>query len=255
MKFISWNVNGIKSCIKNGSFEKVLNEQDADFFCIQEIRTNQKVDLLFDKYKQFWNCSASKSGYSGTAIFCKKEPINVKYGIQDEYGEELDDEGRILTLEYSDFYLVNCYTPNSQLNTKRLNYRLEFDEFFRNYVKKLNNNKNVVICGDFNIAYQKLDVCKEYRNGRENIGFSNEEKEAFSELLNCGFLDTFRYFHPQIQKYTWWFHNDTDRKNNIGWRLDYFLISEELRKQIRKAEIHTEITGSDHCPIELELEV
>lgn len=256
MKFISWNVNGLKNCINNGEFEKTLEKLDADFFCVQEIKCSKKIEIKgLEKYMQFWNFSEKRKGYSGTAIFSKKEPINVVYGIMDEYGQDLDKEGRIVTLEYPEFYLVNCYVPNSKLKRERFNYRLEFNEFFIDYIEKLNFQKNVIICGDFNVANENIDICKNYRrNVLNNIGFSDEEKTSFKDLLNIGFIDTFRYYHPTYQKYSWWF-SDTDRDNGKGWRLDYFLISEELRKNIRKADILDEINGSDHCPILLELKL
>lgn len=255
MKFISWNTNGLKNCIEKGEFEKTFKELNADVFCIQEVKSSKPIEFDCGEYKQFWNLAKSKNGYSGTAIFCKKEPNKVYYGIQDEYGEDYDTEGRVLTLEYSDFFLVNCYVPNSKANKTRLNYRLEFDEFFKRYIEKLNSIKNVIICGDFNIAYNSIDICPYYRNNHETIEFLEEEKLAFQELLNLGLVDTFRYYHPQRQKFSWWFQNEENRKNNIGWRLDYFLISDEMKKQIRKADILNNIYGSDHCPIELVMEV
>ena len=255
MKFISWNVNGLQNCIEKGDFEKTFKELSADFLSIQEVKSSKKIEFDCGEYKQFWNLARSKNGYSGTAIFTRRKPNKVYYGIQDEYGEDYDNEGRILTLEYSDFFLVNCYVPNSKASKNRLNYRLEFDEFFRNYIDKLNSIKNVIICGDFNIAYKEIDICFDYRNNNDAVSFLQEEKIAFEELLDIGLIDTFRYYHPQQQKYTWWFHNEENRKNNIGWRLDYFLISSELKKQIRKADILNDIFGSDHCPIELILEV
>ena len=257
MKFISWNVNGIVACNKEKNFEKILKDFDADFFCIQELKTNNNVQIEFKEYKQFWNYS-NKKGYSGTAIFAKKQPIKVEYGLIDEYGDNFDTEGRVITLEYSDFYLVTCYTPNSQSSIKRLNYRLEFDDIFIEYIKNLNNRKGVIICGDLNIAYQNIDICSNYRqrniNKNEMKNFFDEEKFAFTEILNIGFIDTFRYFHPQSQKFSWWFSEKT-RKENIGWRLDYFLVSKEYQSNIRKADVHDEILGSDHCPIELELNI
>ena len=257
MRFISWNINGIKNCIKNDRFEQAFKNLNADFFCIQEIKCNNKMDTKESKkYLQFWNFSEVKKGYSGTAIFCKKEPVKVYFGIEDEYGENFDKEGRVITLEYSDFFLINCYIPNTRTGIKRLNYRLRFDELFKNYIENLNLKKNIIICGDFNIAYKKLDICKEFRVKPYNNfnGFFNEEKIAFEDLLNLGLIDTYRYFHPQQQKYSWYF-DENNRKKNIDWRLDYFLISKELRKSIRKAEIHNEILGSDHSPIELELKI
>jgi len=255
MKFISWNVNGLKKCIEKGDFENTFKELDADFFCIQEVKSSKEILFNCKGYMQFWNLAKVKNGYSGTAIFTTKMPNNVIYGMQDEYGNNLDQEGRILTLEYPDFFLVDCYVPNSKASKNRLNYRLEFDEYFKNYIDKLNTKKNIVLCGDMNIAYKKIDICPNYRSFsvKENE-FHNEEKVAFEELLNIGLVDTFRYFHPQQQKFSWWFQNDENRKKNIGWRLDYFLISNELKKRIRKADVLDNIFGSDHCPIDLILE-
>ena len=257
MKFISWNINGLNSCIKNGRFEEAFEKLNADFFCIQEIKNNSKIDIKNTrKYLQFWNFSEIKRGYSGTVIFCKKEPTRSYYGIEDEYGENFDKEGRVITLEYSDFFLVNCYVPNTKTGAERLNYRLKFDEIFKNYIEKLNLKKNVIICGDFNVAYKEIDICKEFRvkSYNNDTGFFDEEKIAFEDLINLGLIDTFRYFHPQQQKYSWYF-DENNKKNNIGGRLDYFLISNELANNIEKAEIHDEILGSDHLPIELELKL
>ena len=256
MKLISWNVNGFRKCMNNGGFEELLKNVNTDFLCIQEIKCNEKIEIKnLENYLQFWNFPKMKKGYSGTAIFSKKEPIKVVYGIKDEYGDDLDDEGRIITLEYPEFYLVNCYIPNSKMKRERLNYRLEFNEFFIDYIEKLNFKKDVIVCGDFNVAYQKKDICKDFRSKFiEDIIFSDDERKSFEELLNIGLIDTFRYYHPEEQKYSWWFDNKS-RKENIGWRLDYFLVSDELKKYIKKAEIHNEISGSDHCPIELQLEL
>ena len=259
MRFISWNVNGIRSCLESGEFDRLFNTVHADFYCLQEIRLSRKIKIDINNYEQFWHCSTVKGGYAGTAIFCKEKPLKVTYGIEDEYQENFDKEGRVITLEYSDFFLVNCYIPNTKTGVDRLNYRLKFDDCFREHINKLNSEKNVIVCGDFNIAYQNIDVCKNYRVSDSNKNalkeFSDEEKSNFKELLEIGLIDSFRYFHPQSQKYTWWLHNSEDRKNDIGWRLDYFLISEELRKSIRKADILTNVKGSDHCPIELELKL
>ena len=255
MKFISWNVNGLRNCTNNGEFLKFFNKEKADFFCLQEIKSNEtQIAFKSKDYKQIWNYS-SKKGYSGTVIFTKIEPLNIKYGFEDEYGENFDNENRVITLEYTDFFLVNVYFPNTKNSKKRFNFRLEFDEYFNNHIANLNKIKNVIICGDFNIAHKNIDICKDYRIKTDDKNFFSEEKNDFEELLNIGLIDSFRYFHPQQQKFTWWFHNDSDKINNIGWRLDYFLISKELRKNIRKAEILNNINGSDHCPIELDLQL
>ena len=255
MKLISWNVNGLKNCIKNGKFEETLKNLNADFFCVQEVKCNEEIKLKeLEKYFNFWNFSESKKGYSGTAIFTKKAPTNIYYGIKNEYKESLDKEGRIITLEYPNFYLINCYFPNSKMKRERFNYRLEFNEFFIDYIEKLNFQKNVIICGDFNVAKENIDVCNEYRKKLDNNGFFDEEKASFENLLDLGLIDCFRYYHPQQQKFSWWF-DEENREKNIGWRLDYFLVSQELKKNIRKAEILNDIFGSDHCPIELELKL
>lgn len=253
MKLISWNVNGIRACQKSGAFDDFFNEANADFFCLQETKLSKEIKIEKEGYMQFWNTSKRK-GYSGTAIFCRKEPIKVEYGLKDDYGDEIDSEGRILTLEYNDFYLVNCYTPSSKNDGDRAEFRMKWDKCFRNYVSDLNDEKYVIMCGDFNVSHMPIDMCLEYRKSK-NIPFDETERNAFSKLLKEGFIDTYRYFHPQMVNYSWWSCSDKDRAENMGWRLDYFLISEDLKKQVRKAEIHTKILGSDHCPIELELKI
>lgn len=251
MKFISWNVNGIRACIESKEFEKLFLSENADFFCVQETKlSNKSFKIELPSYKQFWNISKSKLGYSGTAIFCKEKPINIIYGLKDEYGENIDNEGRLLTLEFNDFYLINCYTPNSRYNRDRENFRLEWDDYFFEYIDELNNEKNVIICGDFNVAHKNIDCCINFKQS-DKLKFSEENRRAFSDLLEIGLIDTFRYFHPQQRTFTWW----NDKEKNIGWRLDYFLISEELRKNIRNADILTNIKGSDHSPIKLEVKL
>lgn len=252
MKFISWNVNGLRNCTHNGEFLKFFNKEKPDFFCIQEIKSSQNQIAFRSKdYKQYWNYS-SKKGYSGTAVFTKIEPLSVEFGLKNEYGEKFDNENRIITLEYNEFFLINCYTPNSQFNRKRLNFRQKWDEVFKNYIYELNNIKDIILCGDFNVAHKDIDICNQYKNSKKD-DFINEERVAFSELLNVGLIDTFRYFHPQKKEFTWNFNGENNEK--IGWRLDYFLVSDYLKKQIRKANIYQKIDGSDHCPILLELEI
>lgn len=251
MKFVSWNVNGIRACMKTGIFETFFDKENADFFCIQETKLSNEIVLEKNGYLQFWNNSKRK-GYSGTAIFCKRKPLNVEYGLKDEYGENIDFEGRLITLEYRDFYLINCYTPNSKNGKSRVGFRTNWDEKFRRYIEELNKKKYVIIGGDFNVSHTLRDMCKDYRKNIE-IPFEETERNAFDELLKSDLIDTYRFFHPQFQKYTWWCCSDKKREDNLGWRLDYFLISQDLKKNIRKADIYTDVLGSDHCPIELEL--
>lgn len=253
MKLVSWNVNGIRACIKTGNFDKFFDNANADFFCVQETKLSKEIKIEKNGYMQFWNNSVKK-GYSGTAIFCKKRPIRVKYGLKDDDENDIDFEGRVITLEYNDFYLVNCYTPSSKSDGNRAEFRMMWDRYFRNYISELNSEKYVITCGDFNVSHTPRDMCLDYRKSK-NIPFDETERNAFNKLLNEGFIDTYRYFHPQMNDFSWWCCSDKDREENIGWRLDYFLISEDLKKQIRKADIHTKILGSDHCPIELELSI
>ena len=247
MKLISWNVNGIRACVQKG-FLDFFNEVDADIFCIQEIKLQEgQINLELEGYHQYWNY-AEKKGYSGTAIFTKKEPISVYYGLGIE---EHDREGRVITLEFEDFYMITVYTPNSQNGLARLDYRMKWEEDFKNYLKNLEKTKPVIVCGDLNVAHKEIDL-KNPTTNRKNAGFTDEEREKFTELLNAGFIDTFRYFYPDTKGiYSWWSYRFNARKNNAGWRIDYFITSESLKDRLESAKIHTEILGSDHCPVEL----
>ena len=251
MKLISWNVNGIRACVTKG-FMDFFNEIDADIFCIQESKMQEgKLELEMPGYYQYWNY-AEKKGYSGTAIFTKKEPMDVKYGIGIE---EHDHEGRVITLEFEDFYMVTCYTPNSQNELKRLDYRMQWEDDFKAYLKKLEESKPVVLCGDLNVAHKEIDL-KNPKTNRKNAGFTDEEREKMTKLLDDGFIDTFRYFYPDLEgKYSWWSYRFKAREKNAGWRIDYFIVSEALKDKLEGADIHTEILGSDHCPIELDLNI
>ncbi|KGR91808.1 exodeoxyribonuclease [Rhizophagus irregularis] len=251
MKFISWNVNGIRACLTKG-FLDYFNEVDADFFCIQETKCQDgQVQLELDGYHQFWNY-AQKKGYSGTAIFTKHQPNHVKYGVGDE---EEEQEGRIITLEYNDFYLVNVYTPNSQRDLARLPYRLNWEEKLANYLISLNQQKPVVYCGDLNVAHEEIDL-KNAKANMGNSGFTVEEREKMSRLLSSGFVDSFRYLNPtKTDSYTWWSYMNKVRERNIGWRIDYYIVSEQLKDQIEEVDIHSNIYGSDHCPILLKLDL
>lgn len=247
MKLISWNVNGIRACVQKG-FLDFFNEVDADIFCIQESKLQEgQINLEFEGYHQYWNY-AEKKGYSGTAIFTKKEPISVYYGLGIE---EHDKEGRVITLEFEDFYMITVYTPNSQNGLARLDYRMKWEEDFKKYLKDLEKTKPVIVCGDLNVAHTEIDL-KNPTTNRKNAGFTDEEREKFTELLNDGFVDTFRYFYPDTKGvYSWWSYRFNARKNNAGWRIDYFITSESLKDRLQSAKIHTEILGSDHCPVEL----
>ena len=247
MKLISWNVNGIRACVQKG-FLEFFNEVDADIFCIQESKLQEgQINLELEGYHQYWNY-AEKKGYSGTAIFTKKEPISVYYGLGIE---EHDREGRVITLEFEDFYMITVYTPNSQNGLARLDYRMKWEEDFKNYLKNLEKTKPVIVCGDLNVAHKEIDL-KNPTTNRKNAGFTDEEREKFTELLNAGFIDTFRYFYPDTKGiYSWWSYRFNARKNNAGWRIDYFITSESLKDRLESAKIHTEILGSDHCPVEL----
>ena len=247
MKLISWNVNGLRACLQKG-FMDSFNELDADIFCIQESKLQQgQVELDLPGYHQYWNY-AEKKGYSGTAIFAKEEPLNVAYGIGIP---EHDHEGRVITLEYPDFYLITVYTPNSQDGLARLPYRMQWEEAFLAYLKKLEENKPVIFCGDLNVAHKEIDL-KNPKTNRKNAGFTDEERNCFSTLLAAGFIDTFRYFYPDATGiYSWWSYRFQARAKNAGWRIDYFCVSESLRDRLQSAAIHTEIMGSDHCPVEL----
>ena len=251
MKLISWNVNGIRACLEKG-FLDAFRELDGDFFCLQETKAQrEQVTLELPGYYQFWY-SAEKKGYSGTAIFAKREPLSVTYGVG---VEELDHEGRLICLEYDTFYLLTCYTPNAQDGLKRLDFRMAWEDAFREYLKKLDQSKAVILCGDLNVAHQEIDL-KNPKSNRGNAGFSDEERGKFTQLLESGFTDTFRHLYPDLKDaYSWWSYRFNARKNNTGWRIDYFLTSDRLKDRISAAEIHTTIFGSDHCPVSLELNI
>ena len=246
-KFISWNVNGLRAVCGKG-FADIFTELDADFFCLQETKLQEgQIDLEFLGYRSFWNY-ADKKGYSGTAIFTRHEPVSVTYGIGID---EHDHEGRVITLEMEKFFLVCVYTPNAQDGLKRLEYRMRWEDDFREYLKKLSAIKGVIVCGDLNVAHKEIDL-KNPKSNRMKPGFTDEERGQFTNLLDAGFIDTFRYFHPdQADIYSWWSYRFQARQKNIGWRIDYFVASENLRDRLESARIHTEIYGSDHCPVEL----
>ena len=247
MKLISWNVNGIRACVGK-NFMEFFNEVDADIFCLQETKLQEnQIDLQLEGYYQYWNY-AKKKGYSGTAIFTKKEPLNVIYGMGIE---EHDQEGRLITLEFEDFYMVTVYTPNSQSELKRLNYRMKWEDDFKKYLKELDKKKPVIVCGDLNVAHKEIDL-KNPKTNRKNAGFTDEERSKFTELMEAGFIDTFRYFYPDKENiYSWWSYRFKAREKNAGWRIDYFCVSEKLEDRLVSASIHTEVLGSDHCPVEL----
>ena len=251
MKFISWNVNGLRACVQKG-FLDFFNSIDADFFCIQESKLQAgQIDLDLPGYHQYWNY-AEKKGYSGTAIFAKNKALSVSYGVGIE---EHDKEGRVITLEYDNFYLVTCYTPNSQNELKRLPYRMQWEDDFREYLKTLDAKKPVVLCGDLNVAHNEIDL-KNPKTNRKNAGFSDEERAKMTELLGSGFTDTFRYFYPDAEGiYSWWSYRFKAREKNAGWRIDYFLVSPSLKEKLQDAKIHGEIMGSDHCPVELDIDL
>lgn len=249
MKLISWNVNGIRACVTKG-FLDYFNEIDADIFCIQESKLQAgQIDLNLEGYHQYWNY-AERKGYSGTAIFTKEEPLNVSYGIGIE---EHDKEGRVITLEFDKFYMVTVYTPNSKNELARLDYRMTWEDAFREYLLELDKKKPVIICGDLNVAHKEIDL-KNPKTNLRNAGFTEEERSKFTELLNVGFTDTFRYFYPDVTGvYSWWSYRFKAREKNAGWRIDYFVTSESLKDRLVGAKIHTDIFGSDHCPVELEI--
>ena len=250
MKFISWNVNGLRACDGKG-FRDIFKDLDADFFCLQETKLQEgQIDMQFEGYKSFWNY-AEKKGYSGTAIFTKHEPLSVNYGIG---VEEHSHEGRVITLEMDNFYLVGMYVPNSQDELKRLDYRMRWEDDLRHYLMELDKKKPVVMCGDLNVAHEEIDL-KNPKTNHHNAGFSDEERGKFTELLNSGFTDTFRYKYPEQVTYSWWSYRFKAREKNTGWRIDYFVVSDRLRDNIADAGIHTEIMGSDHCPVELILDI
>ena len=249
MKLVSWNVNGLRACVKKG-FLDYFQEVNADIFCVQETKLQEgQISLEFDGYYQYWNYAAKK-GYSGTAVFTKVKPLSVKYGVGEEEGEE---EGRILTLEFDDFFLVNVYVPNSQRNLARIGYRLEWEDRILQHLNDLDKIKPVVLCGDLNVAHQEIDL----RNPKSNIGnsgFTDEERGKMTSLLDAGFIDSFRHFYPQQEgAYTWWSYMNKVRERNIGWRIDYFIVSDSMQERLVNAEIHCDVMGSDHCPVVLEL--
>lgn len=250
-KLISWNVNGLRACVGK-NFEAEFAALDADFFCLQETKMQAgQLDLEFDGYVSFWNY-AEKKGYSGTAIFAKEKPLAVFYGMNDAY---YDNEGRVITLEYDTYFVVTCYTPNAQDGLKRIEYRMSWEDKFRKYLLELDSRKPVIFCGDLNVAHEEIDL-KNPKTNRGNAGFSDEERGKFTELLESGFVDTFRYFYPDLTgAYSWWSYRFNARANNAGWRIDYFCVSERLTEKLVGASIHSEIFGSDHCPVELLIEV
>lgn len=251
MKFISWNVNGLRACEGKG-FRDIFNELDADFFCLQETKLQEgQIDLQFPGYESYWDY-AEKKGYSGTAIFTRHKPLSVARGLGIDAH---DHEGRAVTLEFEQFYLVTAYVPNSQDGLRRLDYRMTWEDDFRAYLKSLDERKPVVVCGDLNVAHQEIDL-KNPKSNRRNAGFTDEEREKFSLLLEAGFTDTFRYFYPDKEEiYSWWSYRFKAREKNAGWRIDYFLASNRLQPQLRSASIHTEIFGSDHCPVEVNIDL
>ncbi|WP_181248872.1 exodeoxyribonuclease III [Listeria seeligeri] len=251
MKLISWNVNGLRAAVKKG-FLEYFDSVDADIFCLQETKLQAgQIDLDLPAYKDYWNY-AMKKGYSGTAIFTKKEPLSVQYGLGIE---EHDTEGRVITLEFEKFFMVTVYTPNSQAELKRLDYRMTFEDAILAYVKKLDETKPVVLCGDLNVAHEEIDL-KNPKTNRKNAGFSDEERAKFTAFLEAGFVDSFRYFYPDLEDaYSWWSYRMNARARNIGWRIDYFVVSERLKDNLVDAKIHPDVLGSDHCPVELELNI
>lgn len=250
MKMISWNVNGLRACVGKG-FLDFFNRVDADVFCVQETKLQEgQIELELEGYHQYWNYAIQK-GYSGTAIFTKNKPLEVTYGIGIE---EHDNEGRVITLEFGECYLVNVYTPNSQRGLERLDYRMKWDDDFRSYLKGLDKDKPVIVCGDLNVAHKEIDL-KNPSTNRKNAGFTDEERGKFTELLEAGFIDSYRYFYPdKTEAYTWWSYMFNARARNAGWRIDYFCVSERIKDRLLKADIHQDVLGSDHCPVELVLE-
>lgn len=251
MKFISWNVNGLRAVIAKGGFIEYLEEVDADIFCLQEIKLQSgQIDLNPEGYHVYWNY-AVKKGYSGTAILSKKEPLSVTYGLGIE---EHDQEGRLITLEFEDFYMLTLYTPNAKRGLERLDYRMKWEEDFLSYIKQLDKKKSVIFCGDLNVAHKEIDL-KNPKTNRKNPGFSDQEREKFTRILDEGFIDTYRYLYPDREgAYSWWSYRMNARTKNIGWRLDYFIVSERLKNKIVDAKINSEVMGSDHCPVELNME-
>lgn len=250
MKLVSWNVNGLRACVRKG-FLDYFEEIDADMFCVQEIKLQEgQIDLDLKGYHQYWNY-AEKKGYSGTAIFTKDKPLSIQYGLGIE---EHDTEGRVITLEYEDFYLVNVYTPNSQRGLGRLDYRMTWEDDFRDYLNKLDGKKPVILCGDLNVAHNEIDLANPSTN-KKNPGFTDEERGKLTELLDSGFIDSFRHFYPDKKDaYSWWSYMRQSRDRNVGWRIDYFVVSDKLKDRMKDSEIHSEILGSDHCPVVLEID-
>ena len=251
MKFVSWNVNGLRAVVGK-NFGEVFQSEDADFFCLQETKLQEgQIDLAFPGYESYWNY-AEKKGYSGTAIFTRRHPLSVRYGIGID---EHDHEGRVITLEYDDFFLVCAYVPNSQDGLKRLDYRMKWEDDFRSYLLSLKEKKGVVYCGDLNVAHKEIDL-KNPKTNRMNAGFTDQEREKMTALLSSGFIDTFRLLHPDEKDiYSWWSYRFRAREKNTGWRIDYFIVSEDLGEKVREAEIHTSVMGSDHCPVMLTLDL
>ena len=250
-KFISWNVNGIRA-VMNKDFMTSFNTLDADIFCVQETKVQEgQIDFSPEGYHCYWNY-AEKKGYSGTAIFTKEKPVSVSYGINQAF---YDNEGRVITLEFEKFYFITCYTPNSQDGLRRLEYRMSWEDLFRKYVLSLDEKKPVIFCGDLNVAHNEIDL-KNPKTNRMNPGFTDEEREKMTDMLHCGFIDTFRFFYPdKVDAYSWWSYRMKARERNVGWRIDYFIVSERLSENLRGASIHPEIYGSDHCPVELLIEI
>lgn len=255
MKLISWNVNGLRAVVTKG-FKDFFDNVDADIFCLQETKLQEEqvdknIKSIFNGYNEYWNC-AEKKGYSGTAVFSKIKPINVIYGIGIE---EHDKEGRVITLEFDKFYLVNCYTPNSKRELERLDYRMQWEDAFRNYLLKLNETKPVIMCGDLNVAHNEIDL-KNPKTNHRNAGFTDEERDKMTKLLNAGFTDSFRYLYPEKEGcYSWWSYMFHAREKNAGWRIDYFIVSNSINKNIKESTIYSDIMGSDHCPVGIEIEI
>lgn len=255
MKLISWNVNGLRAVVTKG-FKNFFDQVDADIFCLQETKLQKEqvddnIKSIFKEYNEYWNC-AEKKGYSGTAVFSRQKPINVTYGIGIE---EHDKEGRVITLEFDKFYLVNCYTPNSKRELERLDYRMKWEDAFRNYLLKLNENKPVIMCGDLNVAHKEIDL-KNPKSNRRNAGFTDEERDKMTELLEAGFTDSFRYLYPEKEGcYSWWSYMFHAREKNAGWRIDYFIVSNSINKNIKESTIYSDVMGSDHCPVGIEIEL
>ena len=248
MKFISWNVNGLRACMNKG-FKEFMDSVDADVFCVQETKMQrEQAEFVFPGYEEYWN-SAEKKGYSGTAVFSKVKPLTVTYGLGIE---EHDKEGRIMTLEFENFYLVTNYTPNAKRELERLDYRMVWEDEIRKYLLELNKKKPVIMCGDLNVAHEEIDL-KNPKTNKGNAGFTNEEREKMTELLNAGFIDSYRYLYPEKIEYSWWSYMGHAREKNVGWRIDYFIVSNDFRENIKDATIYTEILGSDHCPVGLEI--